>query len=46
MKLAIVGDFKNVKSNSLKSFIYECNKGNQVLFKTTMEEAVKALSRH
>ncbi len=46
MKLAIVGDFENVKSNSLKSFIYECNKGNQVFFKTTMEEAVRALSQH
>lgn len=44
VKLAIVGDFENVRSSSLKSFIYECNKGNQVFFKGTKEEAVKALA--
>lgn len=43
VKLAIVGNFDNIKSSSLKSFIYECNKGNQVFFKGTNEEAVKAL---
>ncbi len=43
MKLAIVGNFDNVQSSSLKSFIYECNKGNQIFFKGTKDEAVKSL---
>jgi hypothetical protein len=45
MKLAIVGDFGNISSKSLKCFIYECNNGNQVFFKATIEEAMDALSR-
>jgi hypothetical protein len=43
VKLAIVGDFDNVKSGSLKSFIYESNKGNQVFFMKTKAEVLKAL---
>ncbi len=43
MKLAIAGDFGNVKSKSLKSFIYECNNGKQIFFKETLKEAIDAL---
>lgn len=43
MKIAIIGDFGGYESQSLKDFIYECNKGKQVFFKGTMEEAVEAL---
>lgn len=32
MKLAIVGDFEKFKSDSLKAFIIECNRGNSVFF--------------
>ncbi len=43
MKLAIVGDFESA-SGSLADFIYECNKGNQVFFKKTFEEAIAAFT--
>jgi len=45
MKLAIVGDFENIKSKSLSDFIYESNKGSQVFFKKTMDEALEVLSK-
>lgn len=45
VKLAIVGDFENVKSKSLADFIYECNKGGQVLFKSTLDEAIDSLTK-
>jgi hypothetical protein len=32
VKLAIVGDFVEYNSKSLKDFIYECNNGKQVFF--------------
>jgi len=41
MKLTIIGDFSNLKSKSLKDFIYESNKGNQVHFKESLLEALK-----
>lgn len=43
MKIAIVGDFDNYKSKSLKDFIYESNKGNQVFFLTTIQDAIEKL---
>lgn len=43
MKLAIVGDFENINSKSLRDFIYESNKGNQVFFVETEQEALDAL---
>jgi hypothetical protein len=43
VKLAIVGDFSVYKSKALRDFIYECNKGNLVFFKTSLEEALEAL---
>lgn len=44
MKLAIVGDFNSLKSKSLADFIYECNKGSLVFFKSTLDEAIEALT--
>ncbi|MBG9796631.1 DUF4180 domain-containing protein [Brevibacillus laterosporus] len=43
MKIAIVGEFESYNSKSLNDFIYECNKGKQVFFKPTEEEALEAL---
>jgi hypothetical protein len=39
VKLAVVGDFKNVESDSLKAFIYESNRGNQIFFLDDLETA-------
>ena len=43
IRLAIVGDFENTGSESLAAFIRECNRGHQVFFKNTEQEAVSAL---
>ncbi len=43
MKIAIVGDFSKYNSKSLKDFIYECNKGKHIFFKSTLEEGLKSL---
>lgn len=40
MKFAIVGDFSKYTSKPLRDFIYESNKGGQVLFVGTEEEAL------
>lgn len=45
LRLCIVGDFTNVESKSLRDFIYESNKGRQVNFVATTEEAVSALTK-
>lgn len=45
IRLAIVGDFKNVQSKSLTDFISECNKGNTVFFVNSEQEALHALAR-
>ncbi|MXQ53270.1 DUF4180 domain-containing protein [Shimazuella alba] len=45
MKVAIIGDFSVYSSQSLKDFIYECNKGNDIFFLPTEEEAIERLSR-
>lgn len=39
-KLAIYGDFSRYTSKPLKDFIYESNKGKDVFFVSTKEEAV------
>jgi len=44
MKLAIIGDFSEYKSKSLRDFIYECNNGSCVFFKPTVEDGLVALS--
>lgn len=43
MSLAIIGDFEQYNSNSLKSLIYESNKSNKIIFKGTEKEALEVL---
>ncbi|MGZ9586033.1 DUF4180 domain-containing protein [Paenibacillus marinisediminis] len=43
VKLAIVGNFDEYDSKSLKDFIYECNQGKQVFFLKDKEAALQAL---
>jgi hypothetical protein len=40
MKITIIGDFSKYQSQSLKDFIYESNKGQQVRFLTSLQEAL------
>ena len=44
MKIAIVGGFNNLDSTSLKDFIRECNRGNQIYFTDSIQSAVNRLS--
>ncbi len=44
-RIAIYGDFSRYTSKPLKDFIYESNKGKDVFFVTTKEEAVERLTR-
>lgn len=43
IKLAVVGNFKVYNSKSLKDFIYECNKGEQVFFLEDEQSAIQVL---
>jgi len=42
-RLIIIGDFHDIKSKSLRDFIYESNKTGQVLFVGTVEEGIEKL---
>lgn len=44
VKIAIVGDFSIYTSKSLKDFIYECNKGNDIFYLGTEQQAIEKLS--
>ncbi len=44
VRLAIVGDFYKYESKSLSDFIYESNKGRQINFLASREDALKILS--
>jgi hypothetical protein len=44
MRAAIVGDFSEFESESLKAFIRESNRGRHVFFKSTIEEAINMLT--
>lgn len=44
MRLVIVGDFSGYTSKPLKDFIYESNKGKQINFVSTEEDAIQRLS--
>lgn len=44
MKLAIVGDYSCYMSQSLRDFIYESNKGRDIFFVSTEDEAFEKLS--
>ncbi|ARU60765.1 cytoplasmic protein [Tumebacillus avium] len=43
VQIAIVGDFDGYASKSLQSFIYECNRGNQVFFAKDLPAGLQAL---
>ncbi len=43
VRLAILGDFTQFTSNSIKDFIYESNKKGHVNFVSTLSEALKIL---
>ncbi len=43
--LVIIGDFSIFTSESLKSFIYESNKGKQVNFVSSLNEALSCLTK-
>ena len=43
MKLAIIGDFSQYQSKSLKDFIFESNKSRHINFVSSIEEAFEKL---
>jgi len=43
MKLAIIGDFSQCQSQSFWDFMGECNRGNRVFFKPSLESGLQAL---
>ena len=45
VKLAIVGDFSEYTSQSLKDFIYECNNGNHIFFVNDFDKAIEYLTK-
>ena len=45
MKAAICGDYSHYTSKPLKDFIYESNKGRDIFFPATQEEAIRMLTR-
>lgn len=44
VKVAIIGDFSGYSSQSFQDFIYECNKGNDIFFLPTEQQAIEKLS--
>lgn len=44
-KLAIIGDFSNPRSTSLRDLIRESNRGNDAFFVGTEEEAIERLAK-
>ena len=44
-RIAIYGDYSHYTSKPLKDFIYESNKGKDVFFVSTKEEAIDMLTR-
>ncbi|GHV06930.1 hypothetical protein FACS189485_16300 [Spirochaetia bacterium] len=44
-RLAIIGDFTNIKSKSLKDFVYESNRTRQIIFVGTIEEALEIFNK-
>ena len=43
-QLGIVGDLSKYPSRSLKAFVYENNKSNDIIFTDTLDEALQRLS--
>lgn len=44
-RIAIFGDYSHYTSKPLKDFIYESNKGKDVFFAATQDEAIEMLTR-
>ncbi len=44
-RIAIYGDYSHYTSKPLKDFIYESNKGKDVFFVSTADEAIEMLTR-
>jgi len=44
VKIAVIGDFSLYTSKSLKDFIYECNKGNDIFFLPNEKQAIEKFS--
>lgn len=44
-RIAIYGDYAHYTSKPLKDFMYESNKGKDVFFVSTLEEAVEKLTK-
>lgn len=44
-RIAIYGDYSHYTSKPLKDFIYESNKGRDVFFVSTQDEAIDMLTR-
>lgn len=42
-QLAVIGDFANIESKSLRDFIYESNRGHQMFFVSNINEAMQKL---
>jgi hypothetical protein len=40
-RMAIIGDYSNIKDKALNDFIYESNKTKQIIFVKAIEEALK-----
>lgn len=45
IKFAVYGDFSIYTSKPLNDFIYESNKGNNIYFTSTVEEAIDRLAK-
>lgn len=43
-KIAIYGDYSHYTSKPLKDFIYESNKGKDIFFVSTIEEAIQKIT--
>ena len=45
IRIGIVGDYKNIKSKSLRDFIYESNKTKEILFKENIEDIIEIFGK-
>ena len=45
IRIGIIGDFKDIKSKSLRDFIYESNKTGQIVFKEKVEDIIDILRK-
>jgi hypothetical protein len=43
VKLALAGDFSEIRSKSLKDFIRECNRGKTIFFVNSINDALSRL---